>query len=147
MNVFSAKNMKKTRPYQMVFGVMEINLLRTFLILADMKDAVAGGNGNHLLILRKQLLLHFFSTPGFNEYSIEMLVNILQSEVLLSKAESQHCKWAATVNWNSGARRNIEIDLLEENRNAEMKKLIKSMGANKKEKAITRASKATGGGE
>ena len=50
-----------------------VNLIKCFLILADFKDAVSTGNGDHLLILRKQLLIHFFSTPGFNEFAIEML--------------------------------------------------------------------------
>ncbi len=122
-----------------------VNLIKCFVLLADVKDAVSTGNGEHLLILRKQLLVHFFSTPGFNEFAIEMLINILQCEVLLSKAEAHRCKWAATVNWKGGSGKNIEIDLFQENRNCEMKKLIKSMGANKTDKAITRASKASGG--
>ena len=122
-----------------------VNIIRSFLVLADIKDAVAIGNGEYLSILRKQLLVHFFSNPGFNEFSIEMFINILQCNVLLSEAEAEHCKWAATVNWKGGAGKNIEIDLFQENRNAEMKELIKSMGANKMEKAISRASKALGG--
>ena len=122
-----------------------VNLIKCFLLLADFKDAVSPGNGEHLLILRKQLLVHFFSTPGFNEFAIEMFVNILQCEVLLSKAEANRYKWAATVNWRGGSGKNIEMDLFQENRNSEMKKLIRAMGANKMEKAITRASKASGG--
>ena len=114
-------------------------------MLADIKDAVATGNGEYLSVLRKQLLAHFFSTSGFNEYSIEMFINILQCHVLLSQAEAHHCKWAATVNWKGGAGKNIEIDLFQENRNCEMKKLINSMGANKTKTAIGRASKASGG--
>lgn len=92
---------------------------------------MASGNGEYLSVLRKQLLKHFFSTPGFNEFAIEIFINILQCQVLLSEAEAHFCKWAATVNWKGGAYRNIEIDLFQENRNCEMKKLIKSMGANK----------------
>ena len=115
------------------------------MVLDDFKDAVSTGNGDHLAILRKQLLIHFFSTPGFNEFAIEMLINILQCELLLSKAEAHQCKWAATVNWKGRSRKNIQIDLFQENRNAEMKKLIRSMGANKTVKAIERASKASGG--
>ena len=122
-----------------------VNILRSFLLLADMKDAVATGNGEYLSILRKQLLAHFFSSSGFNEYAIEMFINILQCQVLLSEAEAHRCKWAATVNWKGGAGKNIEIDLFQENRNCEMKKLINSMGANKTETAIGRASKASGG--
>ncbi|XP_028404033.1 uncharacterized protein LOC114526650 [Dendronephthya gigantea] len=104
------------------------NLLKCFMLLADFKDAVATGNGEHIFILRKQLLTHFFSTPGFNDFAIEMLINILQTEVLLSKAEAHRCKWAATVNWKGGAGHNIEIDLFQENRNCEMKKLISDEG-------------------
>ena len=65
-----------------------------------------------------------------------MFVKILQCEVLLSKADGNRCKWAATVNRKGGSRKNIEMDLLQENRNSEMKKLISPMGANKTEKAI-----------
>ena len=99
-----------------------VNLLRSFLLLADMKDAVSTGNGEYLSTLRKQLLAHFFSTPGFSEYAIEMFINILQCQVLLSEAEAHRCKWAVTVNWKGGAGKNIEIDLFQENRNCEMKK-------------------------
>ena len=121
-----------------------VNLLKSFMILADMKDAVATGNGQHLSALHKQLLVHFFSASGFNEYSIEMLVNIMQTHILLSPAEAHQCMWAATVNWSGGHGNNVEIDLFQEIRNKDMKAMIKSMGANKTEKAIQRASKAAG---
>ena len=96
-------------------------------------------------VLRKQLLKHFFSTPGVNEFAIEMFINILQCQVILSEAEAHLCKWAATMNWKGCAYRTIEIDLFQENQNCEMKKLIKSMGANKTENVIYRASNASGG--
>ena len=115
------------------------------MLLADISDAVASGNGEYLSVLRKQLLKHFFCTSGFNEFAIEMFINILQCQVLLPEAEAHVCKWAATVNWKGGAYKNIEIDLFQENRNCEMKKLIKSMGVNKTKNAIGRASKASGG--
>ena len=44
-----------------------------------------------------------------------------------------------------GAAHNMKIDLFQENRTCEVKKLIRSMGANKTEKAIERASKVSGG--
>ena len=113
-----------------------VNTLRSYMVLADVKDAVATGNGEHLSTIRKQLLIHFFTT-GFNEFAIEMLINILQCKVLLLEADAYHRQWAATINWSGGAGKNIEIDLFQENMNAEMKKLIKS------DKAITR--KASGG--
>ena len=122
-----------------------VNMIKSFIILADIKDAVATGNGQHLFTLHKQLLVHFFSASGYNEYAIEMLVNIMQSQILLSQAGAHQCKWASTVNWSGGEEKNIEIDLFQENRNKDMKMMIMAMGTNKSEKAIGRASKAAGG--
>ena len=122
-----------------------VNMMKSFIILADFKDAVATGNGQYLSTLHNQLLVHFFSATGFNEYAIEMLVNIMQTQILLPQAEAHQCKWAATINWSGGEGGNVEIDLFQENRNKDMKSMIKAMGANKSDKAISRASKASGG--
>ena len=53
-----------------------INLIKSYILLADIKDAVPTGNGEHFTTLGKQLLTHFFSTPGFNEFLIEMWVSM-----------------------------------------------------------------------
>ena len=66
-----------------------INVLKSLLLLADFKDDVARGNGQHLSILRKQWLMHLFSTTGFNEYAIEMLVITMLSEVRHFNASGQ----------------------------------------------------------
>ena len=58
--------------------------------------------------------------------------------VLLLEPEAHHCQWAATVNSKGG--------LFQENRNCEIKKLIKSMGVNKTHKGISITSKASDGG-
>lgn len=120
------------------------NLLRSFMVLLDYKDAVSTGNGNHLAVIHKQMIPYFFSV-SYYAYAIEMLISTMQNELTLSSAEAHRCKWAALVNWKGGKNKNIEIDLLQENRNRDLKGLIKSMGANKTEKAIQRASKAAGG--
>ena len=67
-----------------------------------------------------------------------MLISTLQNQVLLSPAEAHQCKWAALANWKGG--KNIEIDLLRENRNSDLKGMIPQMGANKTDKAIQRVS-------
>ena len=74
-----------------------------------------------------------------------MFISIIQNEVLLSKGEAYQCTWAATANWTGGKGKNLEIDLMQENRNRDLKKLIKSMGASKTDKTIEHASKAVGG--
>ena len=122
-----------------------VNLLSSFMVLLDCKNAVASGNGEHLALVQKQMLYHFSSVSGYNSYAIEMLISTIQNEVLLSAAEAHQCKWAALVNWKGEENKNIEIDLLQENRNKDIKGLIQLMGANKNEKAIQRMSKAAGG--
>ena len=121
------------------------NLLKSFMVLVDCKDAVASGNGEHLATIQKQMLFHFASVSGYNSYAIEMLIRTLQNQVLLSPAEAHQCKWAALANWKGGKNKNIEIDLLQENRNSDLKGMIRQMGANKTDKAIQRVSKAAGG--
>ena len=103
------------------------------------------GNGKRLGTLHKQLLPLFKSMPGFNAYAIEMFINIVQNEVLPSEAESHQCIWAASANCKGGPGKNIEIDILQENRNKDIKKEIRGMGANKTDKAINRVSRAAGG--
>ncbi|CAH3178659.1 unnamed protein product, partial [Porites lobata] len=120
-------------------------LLKYYFIFLDFKDAVKEGNGETIAILHKQLVPHFKALPGFNNYAIEMLISVVQNSVFLSDAEAHQCIWASTVNWRGGARNNIEIDLLQENRNKSLKKSIKAMGANKTDNAIDRSSHASGG--
>ena len=66
--------------------------------------------------------------PSFNTYGIEMLINVVQNEVFLSEAEAHQCMWASKANWKGGPGKNIEIDLLQENRNKDGKKSIKAEG-------------------
>ena len=122
-----------------------LNLLKSFMVLLDCKDAVASGNGEHLAIIQKQMLSYFSSVSGYNSYAIEMLISTIQNEVLLSPAEAHQCKWAGLANWKGGRNKNIEIDLLQENRNKDIKGLIQLMGPNKTEKAIDRVGRAAGG--
>ena len=98
-----------------------INLLKSFMVLLDCKDAVASGNGEHLTLFQKQKLFYFSSVSGYNLYAIEMLVSIIQNKVLLSPAEAHQYKWTALANWNGGRDKNIEIDLLQENRNSDLR--------------------------
>ena len=97
-------------------------LLQYYFLFIDFKDAVKEGNGERIATLHKQLQAHFKALPGFNAYAIEMLISIVQNGVFFSEAEAHQCIWASTVNWKGGAGHNIEIDLLQENRNKSHKK-------------------------
>ena len=74
-----------------------------------------------------------------------MMVNVAQNEILLSERETQRAIWNQTVNWKGGPGKNMEADLMQENRNNDHKAAIKAMGANKTKKAVNRATKAAGG--
>ena len=89
-----------------------LNLLKSFIIFLDCKDAVASGNGERLALIQKQMLFYFSSISGFNLYAIEMLISTVQNEVLLSPREAHRCKWAAMTNWKGGKDKNIEIDFI-----------------------------------
>ena len=109
-----------------------MNIQHYKLLLVEIKDAVSTGIGDYLTTIHKQMLLHFFSGPGFNAYSIEILINVMQNEVLFSEAEAIQTKFPATANWHGGYGKNIEIDLFPrfscKNRNKDIKEMIKSMG-------------------
>ena len=75
-----------------------LNLLKSYFILLDCKDAVASGNGQHLVLIPKQMLFYFSSVSGFNSCAIQMLMSIVQNEFLLSPKEAHQCKWAALAN-------------------------------------------------
>ena len=120
-------------------------LLKLYFILESLRESVKLGDGDRLAVLRKVLLKHFKSHSGHNAYAIEMLISILQDEVFLTKRQAHQTRWASNVNFKGGAKKNIEIDLLQENLNRELKKSIKGMGANKTQRSIDRVSRSAGG--
>lgn len=110
------------------------NFLQYFFVLEDYRDAVKEGDGERMAQIHKDFLLYFKTDRSFNAYPIEMMVNIAQNEVLLSEQEAQWAIWSQTVNWKGGKGKNIEADLMQENRNNDHKTGIKMMGANKTKK-------------
>ena len=103
------------------------------------------GDGDRLISLRKVLLKHFKSDAGYNIYAIEMFISILQDTVFLTEAQAHQTRWASLATLKGGLDHNMEIDLLQEVMNRELKKGIKGMGANKTPKSIERLSRAAGG--
>jgi hypothetical protein len=91
--------------------------------LLTSKSLFREGNRQRINQIHKQLLHHFKTDPGYNAYGIEMFINIIQNDILLSEEEAYQCTWAATANWTGGKENNL--DLMKENRNRDLKKLIK----------------------
>ena len=121
------------------------NILQYFFVLEDYRDAVREGDGQRMAQIHKDFLLYFKTESSYNAYAIEMLVNVAQNDVLLSEREAHQAIWSQTVNWKGGEAKNVEADLMQENRNNDHKTGIKAMGPNKTSKAVERSTKASGG--
>ena len=52
---------------------MVTTLIKSLMVLLDCKEAMASGDGEHLALIQKQMLLYFSSVSGFNSYAFEML--------------------------------------------------------------------------
>lgn len=122
------------------------SILDYYVMMLEMKDTAKEGDGDRLLINMKRLLLYFKAAGSSKKnYSIEMFVAIMQVEALLSRTQADKVLFGRFVNMRGGHRKNIENDLGHEVLNGFAKNLILAMGANKTEKAVKRATKASGG--
>ena len=115
------------------------------VIILQLKDTAAEGDGGRNLINQKVLLTIFKSLSAYSKYAIEMFVSIAQMECLYTERLSEELKWGFFSNWYGGEGRNVEDDLVQEICNGISKNAIKRMGANKNINAITRISRATAG--
>lgn len=91
----------------------------------------------------KYLLLLFKASKRTN-YSIEALTLLSQYHVILPDSLAEQLKWSRFVNAHGIVGHNISCDLHMEHLNRETKTSIKSLGANKSQKAIIRTGKAVG---
>ena len=56
-----------------------------------------------------------------------MFISIVQNEIFHSEEEAYQCTCAATANWTGGSGKYLEMDLMQENRYKDLKKMIKSL--------------------
>ena len=115
------------------------------LVILQMKDTAAEGDGDRNIINQKLLLSIFKSLGQYSKYAIEMFQSIAQMEVMLPKRQAEEFKWGFFTNWNGGKGRNTEDDLVQEICNRLSKEIVQRMGANKIIGAISKACKAVGG--
>ena len=127
--------------------VMNYALCCIFLavLVMQMKDTAAEGDGNRNLINQKLLLSVFKSMGAYSKYAIEMFVSIAQIECLLTPRLSEQFKWGFFVNWRGGFGKNIEDDLAQEISNRCSKSIVQRQGPNKTLNSISKVCKATTG--
>ena len=115
------------------------------LVVLQLKDTAAEGDGDRNLINQKLLLAIFKSLGQYSKYTIEMFNSVAQMEVMLTKKQAEEFKWGFFTNWNGGKGMNIEDDLVQEICNRLSKEIVQRMGANKTIHSISKACKAVGG--
>ena len=82
---------------------------------------------------------------GYGKSLIYQILPLLLYCKECSTTKSHQTRWASLATLKGGLEHNMEIDLLQEVMNRELKKGIKGMGANKTPKSIERLSRAAGG--
>lgn len=115
------------------------------MILLQLKDTAAEGDGERNLTNQKLLMPIFKSFNTHSKYALEMFVSIAQIECLSTPRLSAQLKWGFFCNWTGGMGRNIEDDLAQEISNNISKNVVKRLGANKSLTSISTICKATTG--
>ena len=113
------------------------------LFIMNFKDAVRQGDGEHVLLLWKFMLLVFKAT-GRKNYALEALTLLSQYYILLPPNLAEQLKWSRFINIHGCPGHNISCDLHMEHINKVVKVAIEGLGANKSEKSIKRVAKAIG---
>ena len=72
---------------------------------------------------------HFKSLSGFNPYAIQTVISVVQNESSYQRQKLISVCGPLLQIGREGSGKNIEIDLLQENRNKDIKKSIKAMVA------------------
>ena len=120
-----------------------VEVLSLGLFYLTFKDTIKDGSGLQVLRCWKYFIPIFRASNRTN-YSIEAFTTLYQYYFTLSPRQAHQLIWSRFVNTCGQAGHNIECDLHMEHLNRLCKNSIKSMGANKTEKAIHRAARAIG---
>ena len=113
------------------------------LFIMDFKDAVREGDGDHILLLWKYMML-FFRATGRTNYATEAFTLLAQCNIILPPNLCEQVKWSRFVNVHGLPGHNISADLHMEHLNKVVKVAIEGLGANKSDNGIKRAAKAIG---
>ena len=98
------------------------------VLIMQMRDTGAEGDGQRNLINQKLLLSVFKAMGSYSKYAIEMFVSVAQIECLLTPRLSEEFKWEFFVNWRGGIGHDIEDDLAQEISNRLSKRIVQRMG-------------------
>ncbi|XP_033738894.1 uncharacterized protein LOC117326312 isoform X2 [Pecten maximus] len=118
------------------------NFLQWYFVIIQFKDIVHEGDIFRLNCILKHMIPFFFSHSVLSKYMTELIDYIMKTEHTLSPQLALKVRAASFVNPFGGVGCNKAADLEKENQVKFLKSLIKSLGANKTERAIVNLTKA-----
>lgn len=119
-----------------------MQLCHWYMHIAEMNDTAKEGDLNRAVLNSQYCLPFFYSHSALSKYLVENIDYILKSEVLSSPLQRIRILEGSFTNCHGGIGKNVESDLVQEHSVCNQKKLIKSLGANKSEQAISRVTKS-----
>ena len=109
----------------------------------EYSDGIREGDGDRVLRCWRYLL-PLFHNGRRNNYAIESLNLLFQHDFALSTRQAAELIWSRFINVHGMPGKNIPNDLHMEHLNRVVKTSIQGLGANKTQKAITKAGKVVG---
>lgn len=119
-----------------------LQLCHWYLQLLELSDTAKEGDMNRLILNCKYNLPFFYSHSKLSKYLVENIDFVLKCEHLLSPLQRMRVLEGSFVNIYGGKGQNVESDLVQEHSVCNQKSLIKTLGANKTERAISRVTSA-----
>ena len=110
------------------------------LLFLEFKDGIREGDGNHIMLVWKYLLL--FKAAKHTNYAIEALTLLSQYHLILPPCITEQLKWSLCINTQGLPGHNISCNLHMEHLNRVAKMAVNGLGANKFEDSIKRVGKA-----
>lgn len=119
-----------------------MQLCHWFLHILELNDTAKEGDLNRAVLNSKYSIPFFYSHSRLSKYLVENVDYVLKTEYLLSPLQRTRVLEGSFVNIRGGKGNNVESDLIQEHSVCNQKSLIKSLGANKSERAISRATRS-----
>lgn len=108
------------------------------LHLLELDDTAHEGDMQRLIANCKYNLMFLFSHSKLSKYFVENLDFLLKVEQLLSPSQQMRVLEGSFINMSGGRGNNVEADLVQEHSVRNQKDLIRKLGSNKTELAISR---------
>ena len=118
------------------------NLCHWALHVMELDDTAHEGDLTRIVPNCMYSLPFFYSHSRLSKYFVECIDYVLKVEHILPPLQRMRVLEGTFVNMHGGAGNNVESDLKQEHSVRNQKDLVRRLGANKSEKAISRAARA-----